>query len=258
MAFLVFGAGLVGSYLGAAGGAAWARRRHGPVRAAVRLPAGLRTWAPAAAAPAHAPVLIATRIHQTPWDGLPADALAAQNGIGQPGAVAVCFLALDRAADGTIASVVPPRIVVGPLAPAWSPVLAAWRDAGLAVEQVADPAPAQWEKTILNASVGPLCLGTGLGMGAVWADPGLRALVLAATAEGARIAAAAGVAIAPGLEARAAAFFDRAGAHRPSVLADPGELPWILGALLARAAALGVAAPALAAIEARCAVAGGR
>ncbi len=30
------------------------------------------------------------------------------------------------------------------------------------------------EKAFLNATVGPLCLATGLGMGAVWRDAGLR------------------------------------------------------------------------------------
>jgi ketopantoate reductase len=141
-------------------------------------------------------------------------------------------MAIDRCADGTITSVgVTPRLVVGPLAAIWQPVLQAWRTAGIVVEEVADARPAQWEKTILNATVGPLCLATGKSMAEVWNDPELQQLALAATAEGEAIALNQGIHIAPHLCARAHAFFERVGCHRPSILRDPGELPSILGHL---------------------------
>jgi ketopantoate reductase len=152
-------------------------------------------------------------------------------------------------------------------------VAAAWRAAGITVEEVADIRPAQWEKTILNATVGPLCLAlaapgaaSGNGrhgpgdqslMAAVWSNPRLRGLCLEATREGGRIAAAAGIAIAPGLAERAESFFAAVGAHRPSVLRDPGELPWVLGHLRAAAAAAGVPIPALDAIAAQVAAVAG-
>lgn len=182
---------------------------------------------------ATSPALVATRVHQTHWDHLPADSLAAQNGLGQPIPVVVCFMAIDRTAAGAITSVgVTPRLVVGPVSAGWRPVLTAWRAAGLQVEEVADVLPAQWEKAILNATVGPLCRATGLSMAAVWADVALRALVLTATAEGETIAQAQGVRLVPGVVERAAEFFARVGNHQPSAVRDPGELPSILGHLL--------------------------
>ncbi len=249
----VLGAGLVGSFLGAAAGAAWATgRARRPVRVQVTLPSGTVAWAPDVGGPDEAPLLIATRCHQTPWAALHGPVLAAQNGLGQPVAVAVPFLALDRDAQGTVSSTGPaPRLVVGPVDPAWWPVLAAWRRSGVQVDEVADVRPAQWEKAILNATVGPLCLATGLSMTAVWADAELRRLTLAATDEGAAVAAAAGIVVPPGLGHRATEFFARVGAHRPSIVADAGELPWVLGHLLQTAQRHGVAIPALGIIAAR-------
>jgi len=249
----VLGAGLVGSFLGAAAGAAWvAGRGQVAVRARVALPSGIVAWAPAVGGPAEAPLLVATRCHQTPWAALRGHVLAAQNGLGQPVAVVVPYLALDRDALGTVRTMGPaPRLVVGPVDAVWAPVLAAWRRAGIAVDEVTDVRPAQWEKAILNATVGPLCLATGLGMGEVWADAELRRLTLIATDEGAAVAAAAGIAIPPGLGGRAADFFAQVGAHRPSIVADAGELPWLLGHLMQAAQQHGVVVTALSAIAVR-------
>jgi hypothetical protein len=302
MTCLVVGTGLVGCYLGAAAGATTAVAGPSGTLAATKiaLPVGLRRWQPdvlpfARAVAGVGPILVACRSHQTPWSGLPRRARLAQNGLGQPRPPVVCFFALDRRADGVIVAVgVRPRVVMESAGPAWSPVVAAWRAAGIAVDEVADVRPAQWEKAILNATVGPLCLalsgaaatGDGPGndgdpaldrleksaennrkiadstasgavMAAVWGDARLRALCLAATAEGERIAAAAGIAIAPGLVARAERFFAAVGAHRPSVLRGPGELPWILGQILATGRRHGVTMPALTQIAARVAAVAG-
>ncbi len=243
----IIGPGLVGSFLGAASMATRARGRHDRgVCETVLLPCGIRRWQPAPTVDASGPTVVATRVHQTPWKTLPPDSIAAQNGLGQPIPVVVCFMAIDRRADGVITSVgVTPRLVVGPVSATWQPVLAAWRAAGLIVEEVADIRPAQWEKTILNATVGPLCLATGKDMAAVWNDPDLRRLVLAATGEGESIALGQGVTIAPDLSERAGVFFDRVSSHRPSIMRDAGELPSILGHLCASAR---VPIPALAEI----------
>jgi hypothetical protein len=254
----VLGPGLVGSYLGAAAGAAIAY--PGPSRTIraqrALLPAGERSWAPRLARfedhARHHPLLVSCRAHQAPWQQLPPTALAAQNGLGQPREVITCFFALDLIADGIVAAIGPrPRIVLSRPSPAWQPVLGAWGEAGIVVEVADDARPAQWEKAILNATVGPLCLATGMGMGAVWADESLRALTIAATREGVAIAAAAGIAIAPGATDRACDFFGQVGAHRPSVLRDDGELPHVLGHLLTAARKHGVAAPALGSIQER-------
>ncbi len=236
----VFGPGLVGSFLGAAAGAQWviAGTSGRPRATRVRLADGIREWSPSVVRipPDALPLLVATRVHRTPWDALPQEVLAAQNGLGQPRPVATCMFAVDLDADGILHATGPrPRVIVGPLSNAWSPVLSAWENAGILVEQVADPRAAQWEKAVLNATVGPLCLSTGLTMAAVWNDAELRRLTLTATAEGDTVARAAGVATKPGMVERAAEFFAAVGDHHPSVVRDAGELPWVLGALLSRA-----------------------
>jgi len=257
MSLVVLGPGLVGSFLGAAAGAESCVARPGgkPRARLVRLPGRPKpvTWQPRGATLADldptSPLLVATGIPDTPWNALPTQALVAQNGLGQPRPVLTCFLALDVGPDGAVRHVgPPPRVVLADPGPAWAMIIAAWRAAGLAVEVVADPRPAQWEKAILNATVGPLCLATGLGMGEVWADPALRTLTMAATGEGVAIARASGIAIDDGMAERAAAFFAQVGDHRPSLLKHAGELPWVLGHLQRAAQRAGLARPALEAI----------
>jgi 2-dehydropantoate 2-reductase len=246
----VFGPGLVGSFLGAAAGATWtvAGASGLPRATLVRLADGVRHWTPQviAAPRAGLPLLVTTRVHQTPWATLPAEVLAAQNGLGQPRPVATCVFAVDLDEDGVLHATGPaPRVVVGPLSAAWSPVLAAWEHAGIRVERVADPRGAQWEKAVLNATVGPLCLATGKTMAAVWSDPQLRQLTIDATVEGEALGRAVGLLIAEGMVARATAFFSAVGDHRPSVVRDAGELPWVLGALLRHADECRLPVPAL-------------
>ena len=264
MTCVVFGPGLVGTYLGAAAGSTVVIRRQPSapfMPPMVQLPNGSVHWQPAelqrpgkehsTTEPADLPWLVTTRCHQTPWDELPADALIIQNGLSQPRLVATAFMALD-VVNGVLTAVgPPPRLVMAQVSARWQPVMHAWRTAGLVIEEVADPRPAQWEKAILNATVGPLTLtrqGAAATMAAVWADPMARALVLAATEEGIAIARAAGIALNAGVVARATAFFSAVGVHVPSCRRDPGELPMIHGPLLAAAARYRVAAPVLSAI----------
>lgn len=252
MTWTVLGAGYVGSFLGALGGAGLVLTR-GPrrVEEQVLLPDGRqRTWRPQVGHQAGTPCLIACRCHQSPWENLPAGpVLAAQNGLGQPVPVAVCFMAISRTSDGVLSSRGPePRVVVSSLHSLWRPVVSAWREAGLVVEEVPDVTPHQWEKAILNATVGPLCLITSRTVAEVWSDPELRQLVMMATTEGAQIAAGEGVVIPAGIEARASHFFARMGTHQPSVLRGAGELPWIIGRLLAAAERQRLPVPALSTI----------
>jgi len=268
MTCCIFGPGLVGSFLGAAANAHSTQSRQlvcQPIDRLVELPTGRVRWQPHVTTNSlvmtslSEPLLVTTRFHHTSWDTLPAHALAAQNGLGQPIAVIVCFLALDRDTDGVIRCLGIPRLVV-PLQTEkspWTAVYAAWRQAGLHIDEVADGAPAQWEKAILNATVGPLCLATGLSMAEVWAERDLRQLVLAATTEGYCIARHHHINIASGIEERAAEFFARIGAHRPSVLTDAGELPHILGYLRQRAQEPTPALDAIAALVAAGPVAAG-
>jgi hypothetical protein len=255
----VFGTGLVGCYLGAAARAGVAF--PGPSRRLrahrVRLPTGERTWTPVlgtsrAASRAPGPVLVSCRVHQTPWQQLPANVLLAQNGLGQRLPVVTCFFALDEVEPGVISAIgPPPRVVLEAGHRAWQSVFTAWEEAGITVEVVANARPAQWEKAILNATVGPLCLATNLDMGAVWADPALRQLTLDATREGAEIASACGIIIPDGIEHRASSFFSLVGAHQPSVIRDHGELPAVMGQLLSNASAHAMTPVALLAIASK-------
>lgn len=247
----VFGPGLVGCFLGAAAGAPWviAGSSGRPRANLVRL-GGERVvqWTPRVLAKptTELPLLVATRVHRTPWASLPAEVLAAQNGLGQPRPVATCMFAVDLDADGVLHATGPrPRVIVGPLSSVWYPVLGAWEAAGILVERVADPRGPQWEKAVLNATVGPLCLATGRTMAAVWDDPVLRQLTLDATAEGEVLGRAAGLLLTPGMVERATEFFAAVGDHHPSVMRDAGELPWVLGALLDAADRQQAAVPAL-------------
>ena len=261
----VFGPGLVGCFLGAAAGAPWVivGTSGRPRAQLVRLGERVVRWTPyvLTAPAADLPLLVTTRVHRTPWADLPAEVLAAQNGLGQPRPVATCVFAVDLAADGVLHATGPrPRVVVGPLSARWSPVLRAWEAAGIQVDQLADPRGAQWEKAVLNATVGPLCLATGRTMAAVWDDPGLRQLTLEATAEGEALGHATGLPLALGMVERAREFFSAVGDHHPSVMRDAGELPWVLGALLATADRQQATVPALrhiAALVARRLVANG-
>jgi len=255
MSCTVLGPGLLGCFLGAAAGTeALCCGPSGRQRAErVQLPDGRRLrWTPRRCErPGAGPLLVACRAPDTPA-ALPRHALLAQNGLGQDHPTIACFLALDLL-DGELRSTGPrPRLVLDPPPSPWRPVLAAWRAAGITVE-IGDGYAARFEKAVLNASVGPLCLATGLGMRAVWADAQLRALCRAVSREGETIARDAGIALAPGLGERADAFFAAVDDHRPSVLDDPRELDWVLGPLRELARRHGTPCPALEEIARRCA-----
>lgn len=252
----LIGPGLVGCWLGILGGLDRViPGRSGRLRGVAALaPDGCELhWRPGLTQTSAGPALICTRIPDTPQTR-PAGSLAVQNGLSQACPVGVLLGAIDQDHQGRLHATGPaPRLVLPPLAPAWTPLLSAWRRRGVEVQAVADTAPARWEKCILNATVGPLCLATGCTMAQVWRRE--RALVFAATAEGADIARASGIALPPGLTDRAARFFDAVGAHRPSVLDDPRELDGVLGPLLAAAAQTGLPSVALGTIRERCAAA---
>jgi len=252
----IVGPGLVGSWLGAAAGAARAVPAPGsrPRARCALLPHGRRVvWEPDLIdEPDDDPQLVCTRVPDTPWERLGGDALLCQNGLGQPLPCIAAFFAVDLEADGTVrCHTSDPRVVVGDHGPGWEPVFRAWEAAGIAVERVEDLGGPRWDKLVLNATVGPLCLVTGWSMERVWAEPRLRGLVLDATAEGRDIGRTCGVGCADDLPERAAEFFAGCHGHRPSVLEDAGELPWILGYLRACYRRLGFSAPALEEICAR-------
>lgn len=250
---VVCGAGLVGCFLAAAGGftAAVPRPSGRPLDERICLPNGeVQRWRPRSVhLPCAAPVLVATRCGQTPDAQLdPQRTLLAQNGLGQELPTAACFFAVDRDDDGVIFSSDPaPRVVLSDAHGIWTPTIAAWRASGLRVELVTESGlrAARWEKCLLNATVGPLCLATGMSMAAVWRDRELRARVLATLDEGAELAARMGITLAADWQQRACAFFARVGEHRPSILDAPDELAWVFPPLFAAGERCGMDLPAL-------------
>ena len=257
MTFYVFGAGLVGSYLGALGGAQQAMRRHAAViNERIRAVGHTISWHPESLGhlPEDGPLLVATRCHQTPWKRVRPGWLAAQNGIGQTCPVMVCFCAIDRAADGSIfhCSQQQPRLVLAKHQPMWTAAIEHWRAHGILVEEVADVTPYQWEKAILNATLGPLCLATGKSMAKLWSENEMKSLVLEASAEGLHIAKSIGVIIPDGFIQRTISFFDQVGNHRPSIIADCGELSWLFNPLLEAADNHHLPCPALRRIAGLC------
>lgn len=244
----ILGPGLVGSYLGiAAQAGVCIPGPSGRITAHIaKLPRGEASWQPRLTQIAEGPILAGTRCHTTIAARLGRDGLAAQNGLGQNYPVAVCFFALDIDASGAVyARGKIPRLVCTVPRPRWNPVIAAWRAAGIQVDTVSDIRPAQWEKAILNATLGPLCLATGRSLAEIWADPHWRQVTLAATREGIAIAHAEGIAVAANVLARASDFFDHIAGHRPSVLKNPGEIPFIIPPLLHAAQRHHVPTPAL-------------
>jgi len=244
----ILGPGLVGSYLGIAAQAVVCIPGPSgrPTAFVAKLPRGEAQWQPRLTHVAVGPILAGTRCNTAIAARLGRDGLAAQNGLGQDYPVAVCFFALDLDARGAVfARGKVPRLVCTVPGPRWRPVIAAWRATGIHVDEVSDVRPAQWEKAILNATLGPLCLATGLSLAGVWADPHWRQVTLAATHEGLAIAQAEGIAVAPDLVTQAAIFFDHLAGHRPSVLKDAGEIPHIIPPLLRAARRHRLPAPAL-------------
>ena len=125
-------------------------------------------------------------------------------------------------------------------------------DAGLKVEALPDPRPAQWSKLIFNATVNGVAALTGLPHDAHFADErepwSLGRLVHALVDEGKRVAAANGVEIHDDPWEMNVLATKRGSAHSPSMLEDveagrPTEVELINGSLVRAAGRAGVDAP---------------
>ncbi len=247
MSVCVYGPGMVGSFLGALAGAE--RVVCGPsgrIRASTAQIQDRRyTWSPQSCVvpDPNDLLLICTRVHTSVPIAEEASSLFVHNGLHDKQMAALCFFAVDVCEERVRLTGSQNRIVLPTLPEQWAPVIQAWQQAGLHVEQVANTQTAMWEKLILNATVGPLCLATGLSMSAVWES--YQADVMAATAEGLRIAETHDVICDQHLLHRASTFFSDVGAHVPSVVRNHGEIDATLGALLRAAQHACCACPAL-------------
>jgi 2-dehydropantoate 2-reductase len=130
-----------------------------------------------------------------------------------------------------------------------APLVALLRQAGFAVETVADPEHLLWSKLVINAAINPLTALLRVPNGELLARPQARPLLAAAAREAAAVAAAQGQDL-PYADPVAAAedVARRTASNRSSMLQDvlrgaPTEIDAICGAIVAAGEARGVAVP---------------
>jgi 2-dehydropantoate 2-reductase len=167
------------------------------------------------------------------------------------------YIATAIAAPGLIEQTgVHRRIVFGEVfgerpevSPRVQTIAAAFREADIVVEVVADARVPLWEKFIYLAPFAAFTGAARLPIGPLWADPETRRLFVAAAYEVERIARAGGVTVAPGLEARVAKYMESIpGETRSSLLIDLSrgrriEVEALQGSVVRRGRAAGVPTP---------------
>jgi 2-dehydropantoate 2-reductase len=198
--------------------------------------------------------------------------LPMQNGLGSPEIVAEVLggeHVVIGIAGGFGASVVEPGHVhhhgmevvrLGepqrPVSPRVERIAEIWRAAGFTVQVEDDVERLVWEKLICNACFSGTCTVLERTIGEVLDDPHAWSVASACAGEAYEVAIASGVAV--GVDdpvAYASAFGQRIRDARPSMLLDrlagrPTEIDAINGAILPRAATLGLVVPANAVITA--------
>lgn len=150
------------------------------------------------------------------------------------------------------------RLRVGALHPGQQDTLRAFVQAGAAAgfgaEMADDPARMLWEKFVVLNALSALTAVTRQPVGTIRADADMRAALETVFRECLALARASGVAMAPDFEARSLAVFDtlpetmRASMAHDLLAGRRLEAPWLCGAVVRRAAAVGLPVPANAAI----------
>lgn len=189
--------------------------------------------------------------------------VSVQNGIGNEEVVAEVLPRVVRGSIITAGAVTAPGTVrydapgdswFGPFEP--SPATAGeierlaalLTEGGLRTHALADARGPQWTKVVFNAATSPLAALTGLTVGQVCTDPGLRAQVDALIDEALAVCAAAGIVLLrePAESVREA--IDEAFWHKPSMLQDvlahrATEVDVLNGGIALEGARVGVATP---------------
>jgi 2-dehydropantoate 2-reductase len=189
--------------------------------------------------------------------------VSVQNGLGNEEVIAGLVPRVIRGSIITAGAVVAPGTVrydapgdswFGPFEPAPATMAEVALLAGLLTEgglrthALADARGPQWTKVIFNAATSPLAALTGLPVGRVATDAGLRRQVDALIAEGLAVCERAGITLArPPQEAVAEAIAE-AYNHKPSMLQDvlarrATEIDVLNGGIAAAGRRLGVATP---------------
>ena len=174
-------------------------------------------------------------------------------------AAGVAYIAALIGAPGTIVHTgTMSRLRVGALHAAQQDTLRAFVEAGTAAgfgaELVDNPARMLWEKFVALNALSALTAVTRQDVGTIRADADQRAVLDAVFREGLALARASGVSMADDFEANGLRMFDglpatmRASMAHDLLAGRRLEAPWLCGAVVRRAAALGVPVPANAAI----------
>jgi 2-dehydropantoate 2-reductase len=193
-----------------------------------------------------------------------AGVVSVQNGIGNEEVIAEFVPRVMRGTIVTAGAVTAPGVVrydapgdswIGPFEP--SParadeigLLAELLTAGgLGTHAVADARGHQWTKVVFNAATSPLCALTGLTVGQVCTDRGLRREVDRLIDEALAVCEAAGIALTRDPRDAVAEAVREAYGHKPSMLQDvlarrPTEIGVLNGGIAAEGRRVGVPTPA--------------
>jgi 2-dehydropantoate 2-reductase len=193
-----------------------------------------------------------------------AGVVSVQNGIGNEEIIAGHVPRVMRGTIVTAGAVIAPGVVrydapgdswIGPFEP--SParpdeielLAGLLNQGGLTTHAVADARGPQWTKVVFNAATSPLSALTGLTVGQVCTDPGLRAEVDRLIDEALEVCARAGITLTRDPRASVAEAIREAYAHKPSMLQDvlarrPTEIAVLNGGIAAEGRRTGVPTPA--------------
>jgi 2-dehydropantoate 2-reductase len=192
-----------------------------------------------------------------------ASVVSLQNGLGNEEVIAGLVPQVIRGSIVTAGSIAAPGVVrydapgdswFGPFEPRPAPVSDIERlarmltEGGLRTHALPDARGPQWTKVIFNSATSPLSALTGLAVGPVCTDPGLREQVDRLISEAMTVCERAGIVLTrPPAEAVAEAIAEAHG-HKPSMLQDvlarrPTEIGVLNGGVCAEGRRLGVATP---------------
>lgn len=121
-------------------------------------------------------------------------------------------------------------------------------ECSLPTEHTEQIVPMVWQKTVMNASMNPVCATTGLTMSQVMNDPILFGVVDALIKESLEVARANEILLGWDYYPKAVAYLKNAGSHKPSMLMDVEanrrtEIDYINGKIVEYGARAGVATP---------------
>ncbi|RPJ63508.1 MAG: 2-dehydropantoate 2-reductase [Acidobacteria bacterium] len=204
-----------------------------------------------------------------PLAGPETSVLTLQNGVDSADEVAAVvgerhvlagatYIAASLAEPGVVEHVGTARRIVfgeafGPpgVTPRVAAVAAVLAEAGVQVEAVDDCRVALWEKLIFLAPLAGTTAAARLPVGPCWADPAFREVTARAMAEVEAVARAEGIAVAPDVRDQKLRYLDNSPpTMRTSMMMDvvagrPTEVEALLGAVVRRGRARGVATPAI-------------